>query len=196
MLQSSYMLDELLHTILLSLWFFLPAGIGNVTPIFAARLPILKNFNAPLDAGLSIDGARLLGSHKTWRGLITGTLMATLAFWLEQQAVAHSAFFQSVASDTWTPTLLPLWLLGPLLGLGALLGDAIESFFKRRSHIAPGHSWFPYDQIDFILGAMVLSSLVIMPSIGVYAVGIVLWTVIQLIAQYIGYWLGLKERPI
>lgn len=189
-------MNMLLHTVLLAVWFFIPAGVANVTPIFAALIPGLKRLNAPLDFGLRIGDAPLLGSNKTWRGVITGVAAGSLTFWLQQQAVQHNSFLAAVVKDAWTPTLLPLWLLGPMLSLGALAGDAVESFLKRRNHIAPGQPWFPYDQIDFTLGAIALSALVIMPPLTVYAVGLVLWAAIQTAAQYAGYWLGIKERPI
>ena len=38
-----------------------------------------------------------------------------------------------------------LWI-GLALGLGALLGDSIESFFKRQTSIAPGKDWPFWDQ--------------------------------------------------
>lgn len=179
-----------------SLWLFIPAGIANVTPIFAARVPGLQKFDLPVDLGRSAGGTRLLGSNKTWRGLIVGVAAASLVFWLQHLAVASWAPLANIVDNHGMPTLLPYWLLGPLLGLGALLGDIVESFFKRRSRIPPGHPWFPYDQVDFILGAATLSVLVIMLPVAIYAVGLLLWTAIQTVAQYIGFWLGIKERPI
>ena len=197
MLQSSIaMIEKMIHTVLLAIWFFLPAGVANAAPILAARLPLLRRLNSPMDFGLSWKGARLLGSHKTWRGFIIGVLLATVTFWFEQRLVVQNAFFAYIANDTWTLTLLPVWALGPLLGLGALLGVAVKSFFKRRSGVAPGESWFPYDQIDFILGAMALSALSVAAPLAVYVAALVVWTLIQLGAQYTGHWLGIKERPL
>jgi CDP-2,3-bis-(O-geranylgeranyl)-sn-glycerol synthase len=90
-----------------------------------------------------IDRARL-GSHKTIVGFAFGVIAALLV-----------AFFQSRA--TWPP---PLWLradcvyLGLAQGLGAMTGDAIKSYFKRRMRIAPGERWIPADQLDFVAGAL------------------------------------------
>ena len=42
---------------------------------------------------------------------------------------------------------------------GALLGDIIESFFKRRIGKKRGEDWIPFDQIDFILGVFFFSFL-------------------------------------
>ena len=61
------------------IWFFLPAGLGNIAPIFAAKLPWLKTYAFPLDGYAMFRGKRLLGDHKTVRGLLSGLLtgMAT-----------------------------------------------------------------------------------------------------------------------
>jgi CDP-2,3-bis-(O-geranylgeranyl)-sn-glycerol synthase len=45
------------------------------------------------------------------------------------------------------------------LCFGALLGDITESFFKRRVGKQRGEDWIPFDQLDFILGVLVLSFL-------------------------------------
>lgn len=189
-------MNELLQTVLLAIWFFLPAGAANAAPILAAKMPLIDKLNAPLDFGLHIGGERVLGSHKTWRGLVAGVLVATLVFWLQQRAVDHNAFLGSMVNAQWSFTVLPIWLLGPFLGLGAIGGDAAESFLKRRNHISAGESWFPYDQIDYVIGAAVCSALVIVPPLAVYAAALFIWAAIHLVSTNIGFWLGLKERPI
>jgi CDP-2,3-bis-(O-geranylgeranyl)-sn-glycerol synthase len=42
-------------------------------------------------------------------------------------------------------------------GIGAMSGDAVKSFFKRRVGIAAGRPWVPADQLDFIVGAMLFA---------------------------------------
>jgi CDP-2,3-bis-(O-geranylgeranyl)-sn-glycerol synthase len=42
---------------------------------------------------------------------------------------------------------------------GALLGDVIESFFKRRIGKDRGQDWIPFDQLDFLIGALTFSLL-------------------------------------
>ena len=64
--------------ILFALWFFLPAGIANMSPILVANLPGLKRLKAPMDFGLTFRGQRVFGTHKTWRGFVVGIIAATL----------------------------------------------------------------------------------------------------------------------
>jgi CDP-2,3-bis-(O-geranylgeranyl)-sn-glycerol synthase len=47
-------------------------------------------------------------------------------------------------------------VLGLLFGLGAMGGDSVKSFIKRRIGIPPGRPWVPFDQLDFVLGALAL----------------------------------------
>ena len=48
----------------------------------------------------------------------------------------------------------------PIIGsicFGALFGDIIESFFKRRIGKNRGENWIPFDQLDFIVGVLIFS---------------------------------------
>lgn len=181
--------------IFFTIWFFLPAGVANMTPIFAAHIRQLKRYDAPIDFGKSYRGKRIFGSHKTWRGFIAGIIFSTLVLWLQQLAVQHSSSLQS-----WTSRVdysqLPILALGPLFAIGALGGDAIESFFKRQRSIPPGQGWFPFDQTDYIIGAAIVSVPFVSLSVVEYIMLIILWLAIHVVASVIGYLTGLKEQPI
>jgi CDP-2,3-bis-(O-geranylgeranyl)-sn-glycerol synthase len=178
----------------LAIWFLLPAAVANMTPIFFARLPVVRAWDAPLDFGRRLNGRELLGSHKTWRGLISGTVVAMLIFWLQQLIYSHSSWLQQVCAGL-DYSSLPL-LLGPLLGFGALAGDALKSFFKRQLQIPSGKSWFPFDQLDYIVGALLVSLCFVILPLSVYIWIVVIWFVTHLIVSYVGWRLGLKEAPI
>lgn len=178
-----------------ALWFFLPAGMANVTPIFVAKMPGLSKLNAPVDHGLYFRGKQIFGSHKTWRGLICGIIVATITLWLQQIAVRHNTWLQSITHSVHYLTL-PTLVLGPLFGIGALGGDMIESFFKRQLDIAPGHSWFPFDQTDYIIGGSLASTPFVHLQFTEYLILLGAWLIIHIVSSAIGYLLGLKERPI
>ena len=55
------------------------------------------------------------------------------------------------------PTMIPV--IGSIC-FGALLGDIVESFFKRRVGRKRGENWIPFDQLDFILGVLFFSFVV------------------------------------
>jgi len=184
-----------LRDVLFALWFFLPAGIANAAPVLAARLPIIRKWNQPIDRGHMYRGKRIFGEHKTWRGIVAGMITATLVLWLQQALVGNLDWAQALTSQV-DYLSLPLLVLGPLFGFGALAGDAIESFFKRQRDVPSGHSWFPFDQIDYIIGGALAAAPFVILSLRQYVLLIVLWLFVHLAVSYIGYRFGLKERPI
>lgn len=174
----------MIESILFAIWFFLPAGVANAAPVIANKIPVLKNWKAPLDFGQSYKGIRLLGPNKTWRGLITGTVVAGFV------AILQFAIYNN--GGTWSGA----FFLGLLMGLGALTGDAIESFFKRQRKIPSGQSWFPFDQIDYIIGGLLIIYPFTRLPLHIIALIFVSFFGLHLLTAYIAYLLHLKDRPI
>lgn len=183
----------MINTIVFALWFFLPAGLANAAPVFANKIPVLNQWNTPLDLGAHFRGKRILGDNKTWRGFLFGIIIALITFALQQYIYTQSTSLQNIISLNYSD--LSIWF-GALLGLGALGGDAIESFFKRQVGVPSGKPWFPFDQIDYIIGVILVSSLVISLSTAQNAAILIVWFSMHLIWSYIGYLLGFKETPI
>lgn len=119
------------------LYFMLPAYAANMAPPFVRYW---KGWNRPINA-------RLLGTHKTVVGFAVGVTAGVLVT-ATQAAVATP--LARVDYSHWP-------LLGLAMGGGAMLGDSVKSFFKRQLKIAPGSRWFPFDQLDFVLGALALA---------------------------------------
>lgn len=174
-----------MNHLIAALIFFLPAGIANAAPVFANKIPLLNKWKTPIDFGISVNGHRLLGDNKTWRGLIFGTLVGGLTGWVTYQ------FISSVSAQQ----ISHFWI-GAVLGFGALFGDAIESFFKRRSNIKSGVSWFPYDQIDYVLGAILFSLPIVQLKLGYYVAVLLFYFGLHIVVSYIGFKTKLKEKPI
>ena len=134
---------------------------------------------------MSFRGKRLLGANKTWRGLVSGTLVSGFIAWL---------LYPNISIDT--GSTLNGVALGCAIGFGALLGDAVESFFKRQKEIPSGSSWLLFDQLDYVMGAL-LFSLPFVRLAGIdYLLVILTYFVLHFIVSYIGYLLGLKDKPI
>ncbi len=166
--------------------FFLPAGMANVTPVLASKIPVLKRWNAPLDFGKSYHGKRIFGDHKTWRGLLSGVIVAGLV----AAAEADLAYYVLNEDRLW------FILAGMLMGFGALMGDAIKSFFKRRVGIAPGQSWFPFDQTDYIIGGLLAVSPFIQWYPALIGQVLIIYFGLHLITNYIAFRLGIRDQPI
>lgn len=185
----------MLDDIFFALWFLLPPAFANAAPIFAAHIPYLNKWQAPLDGGRTYRGKEIFGSHKTWRGMASGIVVATLFLWLEQLAAVNFAWAHDIAGNI-NYTVLPTLLLGPLFGIGALGGDAVESFFKRARGIKPGRHWIPFDQVDYIVGGILVSLPFFVLSPVLYVWTFVIWFIIHIAASYIGWLIGLKKHPI
>lgn len=170
-----------------AIWFFLPAGVANVTPILVAKLPAIREWDTPLDLGRKFHGQPIFGSHKTVRGIVFGTFVGTLIFYDQTRAGGIYGGLDYGGLTIW---------LGVLLSFGALFGDLVKSFFKRRVSVPSGKSWFPFDQLDYIIGGLLLSSIVVTLSLKQYATIIIVWFALHLISSYLGYLLKLKKDPI
>jgi CDP-2,3-bis-(O-geranylgeranyl)-sn-glycerol synthase len=120
-------------------------------PLVAILLPKL---NQPLDFNQKFRGHRVFGEHKTIRGLVVGTLSGGIIFFLQQYLYSNSDFFRNLSLIDYSN--VPA-LFGFSIGFGALVGDAIKSFFKRQIGIKPGTSWFPWDQIDWVIGSLIFA---------------------------------------
>ncbi len=89
-----------------------------------------------------------LGDHKTIVGFCAGVGVA-LVVTFAQSRVGWSGELASYAH--WPR-------LGLAFGFGSMAGDSLKSFVKRRMGIPPGRPWVPMDQLDFIIGSLVLIS--------------------------------------
>ena len=182
-----------MNEILAAIWFFLPTGIANATPVVAMHIPWIKKLNYPLDFGKSWGGKRIFGDHKTFRGLITGMiiglLVAGLQAWLFNMNILRELSWVNFDQVNWIA-------FGLLSGAGALLGDAVKSFFKRRQNLKPGATWFPFDQIDYIVGAILFTLPIIHLVWWRYLLVAIIWLIMHPLATLSGYLLKLKDSPI
>jgi CDP-2,3-bis-(O-geranylgeranyl)-sn-glycerol synthase len=121
------------------MYLMLPVFIANMAPPFVKFWP---GWNGPISP-------RWLGEHKTVVGFAFGVAAATAT-----TAIQHSFAWRGGLVDykVWLP-------MGLSCGLGAMGGDSLKSFFKRRLGIAPGVRWIPADQLDFVLGGLIALSL-------------------------------------
>ena len=174
-------------SILPALYFMLPAYTANLVP------PLFRNvkfLDYPLDFGARINGKRLLGDHKTWRGLLFGTMAGVIIFWLQQRLTAPGFSVSQLVLFNYSSQSL---LLGFLLSLGALLGDAVKSFVKRQIGISPGKPWYLFDQIDYIIGALALGAFVYLPSIVNIGIIFIASIILTIVVKHIGYYIGVNK---
>jgi len=164
----------------------LPAYLPNpVAALFGGGIPVDLGWNCP-------DGRRVFGDGKTYRGLIAG-ILAGIAIGL----------IQIWAAGAYGPGTLPRQtvLSVTLLAVGALLGDLLKSFFKRRFGRERGAKWPVADQYDLVAGAFVLL-LVFDPAwlfsevtLPAFICILILTPLLHRAVNIIGYLLKVKEVP-
>lgn len=168
-----------------TVWFFLPAFFANQCPGFAKALRL------PATVPVS---ERWLGKNKTWSAYYAAMLGAT-AVTLLQDTLGRNV--QAEYGIVHFGSLWSVVVFGMLCGLGAVLGDHTESFVKRQMGKPPGHSWWPWDQINFALGALACIYLYV-GAIEWGRVGVILLVAVVFhpVVNYVGYRLGLRERVL
>jgi len=171
------------------IWFLIPAGVANLVPPVAARL--LPRWDTPMDLGLRWRGVQLLGSHKTVRGLVTGTLLGSLA---HQGQVLLAQQDAAIAQLAVSPVFHETWWLGAWLGFTALLGDALKSLIKRQLGIQPGKPWLPWDKIDWVLGCLAGSWFLLPLSPAFMVTALLGGLVLSSLGRLVGYWLRINDN--
>lgn len=181
-------MESVILFVLKVIWYFLPIGMANMMPVIFRHW---FNFLAiPLDAGKKLAGQPLFGRTKTLRGLLVGIMGGALTYILQEKAYASHEFFRAISLIDYS--ILPIWV-GSFMGLGAIVGDLVKSFFKRRVRLHSGQSWFPLDQIDFTLGGMLFSFLFYIPTVPVFLAVIVLGAILHIAVNTISKFIGIRK---
>lgn len=135
----------MLEVILQALIIILPAYFANGSAVIIGG-------GSPIDGGKIWRNKRILGDGKTWWGLFGGTTAGVLFGWLVLELLFNNYLQLNLVS--FGGTRFSILILFAIC-FGALLGDIVKSFFKRRLGKERGKDWIPFDQLDFIMGALV-----------------------------------------
>jgi len=176
-------MDSVLYHIEIFFAVYLPAMIANGSPVFFLR----GRKGRPVDFGKNfIDGKRLLGDGKTFEGIIIGVSAGVITS-LFVFVFLHNTFSFNV-----------LFYTGLLSSIGAMLGDLVKSFFKRRLGIERGKSLPIADQLDFFFGSTILVFLLddtIKPSWWAFFIGLVIIPLLHKTTNWLAFKFGMKKVP-
>lgn len=190
------MVDPHLEVLIRVLWV--------LTPVFSANaLATLPRGRGPaMDFGRNwTDGRRVLGPSKTWSGFLFGTLVALpivlLQAWLILIAPPNLQLVPVYASTVAGAIPVALLLAG-----GAMTGDAVGSFLKRRLGWASGARVPGLDQLPFVLFPIGLG-LGLFPGIFTptfFSLEALLWVLLLTVGlhsafNWIGFKIGTKKVP-
>jgi len=160
-----------LEVVIGAIFFALPAYIANMTPLILSKVVHRRR---PLDMGKNwIDGKRVFGDNKSVEGFVAGTLAGLV-----------------VGLFLGNP------LRGFLMGLGAMTGDVLGSFIKRRLDISQGEPAPLLDQYLFILVALFFSYLAgYMTTSDQLVVMLVATPILHVSSNYVAYLLRIRQKP-
>ena len=186
---------EILIIIFEAIWLIFPAYVANSSAV-------LFGHGTPVDFGRKFkDGRRIFGDGKTWYGFIGGSL-AGIGF----------GFIQILSSGIQYP--IHHWGYGPspnayiiavLIPVGALFGDLLGSFIKRRLGHARGQRTAGLDIYDLVIGVFILLLIFELPwfydtflegfRIIALITILILTPILHRFTNIIGYKLGKKKEP-
>lgn len=170
-------------------WFLLPAGFANMAPVLVKKINFL---NYPIDNGKNFSGSRLFGVNKTWRGLFFGVICSFFVIIVQKYFYLWFVVVREISYFDYTNR--NIYLIGLLFGMGALLGDLIKSFFKRRLNIAPSKPWIPFDQLDWIIGSLFFVSLYVNLTWLIWFYSLLFYGFLHPVVNLIGYFLHIKDN--
>lgn len=175
-----------LFLILRLIYLLLPAAFANMAPPmirpFLSRLAL-----SPIDGGLEFRGKPLFGSHKTWGGTLFGVLAGILAAYLQHLLDPYLGFLSLIDYSDWS-------FIGFLLGAGAITGDLVKSFFKRRMNFKPGQIWVPFDEIDFVIGSIVFLSPLYFPGWMNVTIILLISFIGHILINLLGFYLRIRKK--
>lgn len=147
--------------------------VANGTPVIAKRI-LGDRLAAPVDWGLRFtDGRPVFGPSKTLRGLVL-SVAATLAC---------------------APLLGLEWKVGAVIGAGAMSGDLLASFLKRRLDLPPSSQALGLDQVPESLLPLLACRLLLPLSILDIVAATTIFFVGELMLSRILFRLHIRDRP-
>ena len=153
------------------------AALLFIGPSYVANAaPLLFGGGRTLDGGRTLaDGQPIFGAHKTIRGVFAGIVAGTII------GVAEAALDSR------------LLVAGFMIAIGAVSGDLLGAFIKRRLRVEPGRAFPILDQLDFILGGLLVGYYFFPVNLESVILVIVVTPPIHLATNYGAYVLGIKK---
>jgi len=185
------------------LYTILPVVGGGILHMLVVRANWWSFLAVPLDGGCMIGGKRLLGDHKTWRGVVVilaaTTVSAGVHAWAEANQPAWAAWnLVDYSTIVW-------WQAGLWWGVAYALSELPNSFLKRRAGIAPGRGGASgvssnllalMDQADSAIGCSLVAWLALGVDLHAALWMMLLGTAVHLLINMLLGFFGLRERMI
>ena len=147
--------------------------LANGAPVLAKRI-FGPRYTYPVDANRRLyDGRRLFGSSKTIRGVVCALILTGIAAPLVGLTVQ----------------------LGLLIAAGAMAGDLLSSFTKRRLGLPASSRAIPIDQVPESLIPLLACYAVLDLTVLDIIVGVLVFLIGGLLLSRLLFWLHVRDRP-
>jgi hypothetical protein len=147
--------------------------LANGAPVVAKKV-FGRRFARPLDAGLKLpDGRPVFGPSKTWRGLVVAVL-----------AAAAGAPLLGLAPK-----------LGAFVALGAMAGDLLSSFVKRRLALRPSSRAVGLDQVPESLIPLLVCRTALALTAADIALAVAIFFIGEILLSRLLYRVHLRDEP-
>ena len=172
------------------IWYIMPAYFGNMAPVFAKKA-LRGRFSTPIDFGREYRGRRITGNNKTFRGFLSAIIISIIIVVLQRQIYLSGSLVSISLLDY--SNINFLWF-GFLMGFGAMTGDLFKSVIKRRIDKRSGESWKPFDQIDFVVGAILITSIIYVPPISIVIGMMIFVPITKIVVDNVGVQLRIYDQ--
>jgi len=180
-----------LQFLLSCFYFFLPAYFVNMTPPLIRKAGLFNFLDKPVDFGRKFKGQPILGKNKSWRGVIfssiIGILVAGLQLWLYRFSFIKEISFFDYSE-------INILAFGFLISAGAVFGDLLFAFIKRRLKMEPGQRFIPFDQTNYVIGAALFLTPFLKINTLIWITIFILTFFLHLIFNRTGYLLRLHKN--
>lgn len=179
------------HLALQCMYFLLPAAFANMAPVMFKNS--LKWLEIPIDLGKTWNGKPIFGPHKTVRGFVMGITLAIIVSFI-QAWLSRYPLMQGFSLVDFGQGYGFAALFGALVGFGALFGDLVKSSIKRRCGIDAGKPFIPFDEIDFAMGALLFSAIVVPLSWQIAIMSISLAFIFHILTNHLAFYLKIRNE--
>lgn len=174
----------------------MPVIIAAILHMLVVKLNLFQFLAHPIDFRQKYKGKRIFGDNKTIRGIFFMVLFSVILCYV----LSYSTFYLNNDYILYDFKKYPPYLYGVLLGLGYSLFELPNSFVKRQLNIESGKRGsilnILSDQADSVIGCYILIYPFIEASFSFIIAGIVLFTAIHLLFNFLLFVIGIRKNPM
>ncbi|MFD3259566.1 CDP-archaeol synthase [Paenibacillus lentus] len=182
-----------------------PIISATICNMFFLKTPWFQALNKPMDNYKTLqDGKRLFGNNKTWRGfwgmVFFSALCCVLWGFIGQLSPAIESY--NLLYAHYSNNVVYNIIIGGLLGIAYGVFELPNSYLKRRIGIQPGKSKYNavgilfiiVDQIDSLIGCILVLSLVYPMSFIYYMAYVILGGIVHISLSSLFYFMKLRKN--